>query len=509
MPKTTAPVAVRNFDLRAELRATADRRKRPQDAQSVSLAASTPDDIRQIAERMTATFQGIPLDTVQAALSELCRIDPHCSREDLAARAIGVLSEMSSINGTPQALTSFEPRFAGSDKTDSDMSLSDSDRHADDGDDTFDFKLDEQLSELLSLSDGELQPCVVTLISIFERIKVQPDDVRVRRLRRENARFKESVGRHAAAVALLSLAGFQNTNDNDESVLMFSERLEVSPKFATVLHVLCGVAEDCGFATQPIRLQPEVAKAKSSSPSTCVHASSQACRSRDSRRQRVAELTEQRLRDPRSFQEAARKRSFGNRIVAAPRKTNPATSSALPQRRAQHFTMADVERMRIKDEIANMPSYAEEYQRCHHADSVHTYTALVARSYDPELIAKQAVDGTNKYRASKELSPVRWHDGIAKIAQRHAQQMASGAMPFSHDGFDERVRAFPVVHRSAAENLALNSGVADVAKVAVDGWIKSPGHEKNLRGAFNLCGIGVARSANGTFYLTQLFASAM
>ena len=25
---------------------------------------------------------------------------------------------------------------------------------------------------------------------------------------------------------------------------------------------------------------------------------------------------------------------------------------------------------------------------------------------------------------------------------------------------------------------ALNNGVADVAKVAVDGWIKSPGHEK-------------------------------
>jgi len=87
--------------------------------------------------------------------------------------------------------------------------------------------------------------------------------------------------------------------------------------------------------------------------------------------------------------------------------------------------------------------------------------------------------------------------------------MASGTMPFSHDGFDERVRMFPVAHRGAAENLALSKGVAEVAEVAVDGWIKSPGHEKNLRGAFNQCGIGAARASDGTFYITQLFAHAM
>ena len=104
--------------------------------------------------------------------------------------------------------------------------------------------------------------------------------------------------------------------------------------------------------------------------------------------------------------------------------------------------------------------------------------------------------------------PLRWHDGIARIAREHAEQMASGAMPFSpldensarhvlvavrsscpgHDGVEGRFRAYPVVHRAAAENLvtalpccpstrvsftklsceALNSGVADVAKVAVE-----------------------------------------
>ena len=106
------------------------------------------------------------------------------------------------------------------------------------------------------------------------------------------------------------------------------------------------------------------------------------------------------------------------------------------------------------------------------------------RAKDPELIARQALDGTNRYRASKAgnisgpfqqiklthsegpeqnpmnvdlflvpkmltppmptektwvislcrvegLPPLRWNNGIARIAREHAEQMASGAAPFS------------------------------------------------------------------------------
>merc|ERR1712048_1046331 len=184
----------------------------------------------------------------------------------------------------------------------------------------------------------------------------------------------------------------------------------------------------------------------------------------------------------------------------------PKADPSGPQRQSKHFTLADVERMRVNDEIANMPNYAQEYQQNAHSRPAGDYSTLVARGYDLQLIARQAIDGTNRYRATKGLPPLRWNDGIARIAAEHAASMASGAAPFSHDGFDARVRAFPVYQRAAGENLALNSGVSNVADVAVDGWIKSPGHEKNLRGNFNLCGIGAARSGNGTFYLTQLFA---
>ena len=106
------------------------------------------------------------------------------------------------------------------------------------------------------------------------------------------------------------------------------------------------------------------------------------------------------------------------------------------------------------------------------------------------------------------LALLRWHGNVARIVAEHVGQIASGTAPFSHDGFNQRANRYPMPHRGAAENnLASTSGDSRVAKVTVDGWIKSPGHEKNLRGPYNKSGI-VARSATGTFYLTQLFAHA-
>ena len=218
------------------------------------------------------------------------------------------------------------------------------------------------------------------------------------------------------------------------------------------------------------------------------------------RRQLIAKLTEERLRNPTRFREEARARGVGVRGGGQVHvRQPPRRPSNEPYRRAQHFTLADIDRARISDEITNMPNYADQYRLDRQGQSAHDYSTLVSRMYDPELIAREALDDTNQYRASRGLAPLRWHGDVARIAAEHAGQMASGTAPFSHDGFNQRVNRYPMPHRGAAENLALTSGDSRVAKVAVDGWIKSPGHEKNLRGPFNTCGIGVARSATGTF----------
>ncbi len=55
-----------------------------------------------------------------------------------------------------------------------------------------------------------------------------------------------------------------------------------------------------------------------------------------------------------------------------------------------------------------------------------------------------------------------------------------------HDGFKQRADAVPYSHSSVGENVAVNYGKGSPPRVAVDGWIKSPGHRKNVRNSLSL-----------------------
>jgi uncharacterized protein YkwD len=125
-------------------------------------------------------------------------------------------------------------------------------------------------------------------------------------------------------------------------------------------------------------------------------------------------------------------------------------------------------------------------------------------------IGRAALRFTNEFRASQGLPPLQWHQALSDVGFSHCQDMAHGRVPFSHQGFAERVARFPFPHRFAAENLAMNRGVPHeaVARVAVDGWIDSPGHRRNLLANATLCGISVYCGPDGAYYLTQLFARA-
>lgn len=113
----------------------------------------------------------------------------------------------------------------------------------------------------------------------------------------------------------------------------------------------------------------------------------------------------------------------------------------------------------------------------------------------------------NQYRKSQNLPPLTLNAEISKEAKAHSQAMANGTVAFSHDGFEGRVKEIgkSINYRSAAENVAYNQGYSDPATQAVQGWIKSPGHLKNIQGDFNLTGIGIVQNAKGEYYLTQIF----
>ena len=111
----------------------------------------------------------------------------------------------------------------------------------------------------------------------------------------------------------------------------------------------------------------------------------------------------------------------------------------------------------------------------------------------------------NQYRESKKLPPLSVDPRITQIARIHSENMANGKVRFSHDGFEGRAKAITIPYQSVSENLAYNMGYIDPVRNAVEGWIKSDGHRKNMEGKFNLTGIGIAKNAKGEYYFTQLF----
>jgi uncharacterized protein YkwD len=113
----------------------------------------------------------------------------------------------------------------------------------------------------------------------------------------------------------------------------------------------------------------------------------------------------------------------------------------------------------------------------------------------------------NQYRRSRNLPSLNWDEHLSKIARAYSQKMAARKASFSHDGFEDRVKAIAkrIPLQAAGENLATIRGYADPATVAVQGWINSPSHRENMERNFDLTGIGVAKNSAGQYYVTQLF----
>jgi len=113
----------------------------------------------------------------------------------------------------------------------------------------------------------------------------------------------------------------------------------------------------------------------------------------------------------------------------------------------------------------------------------------------------------NSYRQSRNLPPLKLDTRISEQARLHSQAMANHAVPFSHQGFEQRVQKISriISYSEAAENVAYNQGYSDPDRQAVAGWLKSSGHLGNIQGNYNLTGIGIAKNAKGEYYFTQIF----
>ena len=128
-----------------------------------------------------------------------------------------------------------------------------------------------------------------------------------------------------------------------------------------------------------------------------------------------------------------------------------------------------------------------------------------SRDIDTKGMEKDILYYINQYRASIGFPAFQMISAATEQATQHSIDMANRAIPFGHDGFDERMdniaKKIGFVH-ATAENVAYGKLTA---KEVVDLWLNSPGHKKNIEGNYTLTGIGLAKDADGFVFYTQIF----
>ena len=109
----------------------------------------------------------------------------------------------------------------------------------------------------------------------------------------------------------------------------------------------------------------------------------------------------------------------------------------------------------------------------------------------------------NEYRASIGLNEMEFDPTTFYYTGLHTDYMIEKGVT-SHAKFGER--AEKISNRTGAvyvaENVARNY---DTVAEALEAWLKSPGHRKNIEGDYNYSAISIKPNSNGDLYFTQIF----
>ena len=125
----------------------------------------------------------------------------------------------------------------------------------------------------------------------------------------------------------------------------------------------------------------------------------------------------------------------------------------------------------------------------------------------------RAFELMNAQRLAAGLRSLHWDESVVALARSHSAEMAEGKY-FSHKdlngGFvDDRAAKLGIFNWLAiGENIAFMRGYTDPAQMAVDKWMLSPSHKKNiLNSTWQDSAMGVAVAPDGSVYFTQIFIS--
>lgn len=128
-----------------------------------------------------------------------------------------------------------------------------------------------------------------------------------------------------------------------------------------------------------------------------------------------------------------------------------------------------------------------------------------------QQLERAAFAQINQQRAAQGLPSLLWSEEVARVARLHSQNMANYKF-FSHQGLDgkmvnDRADSTGLTKwRAIGENIAFMKGYQSPVNAAVQGWMNSPSHKRNLLGqTWKESAVGVAVAPDGSYYFTQVF----
>eukprot|EP01029_Cantina_marsupialis_P005409 TRINITY_DN15856_c0_g4_i1.p1 TRINITY_DN15856_c0_g4~~TRINITY_DN15856_c0_g4_i1.p1 ORF type:complete len:389 (-),score=85.10 TRINITY_DN15856_c0_g4_i1:248-1414(-) len=355
---------------------------------------------------------------------------------------------------------------------------------------------------------------IKTLSSVVHNVMKDPTNEKYRQLRLSNPKVKETITDVQPAMQTLRSLGFTTFNDGGDDFIILTGELDMFDMRKVCYKLDEAMCKEAPRKQSRIPNQNRSKTTKSAHPSQMTRPVVPTSPKRSKTRptmdfipNQIPKMTIGRTANRKS------KEAMADIIAARLDGHHVQARGSTQQKHAGYFNAGGWNQIQKMHQQQKNKWRDTKEKRTFTLDDVNKLTEERARaslgglSYDSDVIGKKALQLTNEYRKSKGLPPCLWDGGIAIISEKHSVDMAEGKVPFGHQGFNARVDKFPFVTRTAAENVAMNQGHGDPATCAVEGWIKSKGHEKNLRSRNDLCGIGVYRNAQGAYYLTQMFAS--
>lgn len=125
-------------------------------------------------------------------------------------------------------------------------------------------------------------------------------------------------------------------------------------------------------------------------------------------------------------------------------------------------------------------------------------------------LEKRAFDLVNRRRTATGVRALAWSEPVAAAARRHSFNMQQRGFfahkDPKHGDTGQRLTAEGIGWRAVAENIYQERGISNPVQAAVEGWMKSHGHRRNiLDPIFTHSGMGVSIAADGTHTFTQIF----